>query len=315
MVQKREILRAQLAGETPPAEVVQPKEVVIPHMDGPAAKPPVVTPIPEPTPAPVETKPELTLEQQWKAEAQKNEQRWKSLQGVIDSLEPTLKREKAERERLEKELKEVREALPPPPAIPDPDDLTEEELATYGESQGVITKIARKIAKGETSAAMADIKKELKELREANTRVQTDLTSTSEEQFMSHVKSRIKHFDDIVASDEWKQYIATKAPYSRKTVYDMLAQAHVDRDLDTIVEIFGGFKPSKDALAAMVTPNLGGGAPPVNLNGSRKPMLKLSDRKKVSDDFVKGKITKQVRDEWDKLFKEAEAEGRIDFNA
>jgi hypothetical protein len=30
---------------------------------------------------------------------------------------------------------------------------------------------------------------------------------------------------------------------------------------------------------------------------------------------VKGKITKDIRDQWDKLFKEAEAEGRIDFNA
>lgn len=318
MIQKREILRAQQAAETPPAEVVQPKEVVLPHMSGP--------PAPAPAPTPVVTKPTLvppveepktpTLDEQWKAEAQKLEQRYKSLQGVIESLEPTLKKEKAERERLEKELQALREAMPPPVPIPNPEeDLTEEELTTYGESQAVISKIARKIARGETSAAIKDLRAEIKELRESQNRVQTDLRTTSEEQFLSHVKSRISKFDDIVASDEWKAYIATKAPYSRNTVYDMLAKAHVDRDLDTIAEIFGGFKPSKATLAEMVSPSLTGGAAPIHTNGQQKPILKLSDRKKVSEDFVKGKITKEVRDQWDKLFKEAEAENRIDYNA
>jgi hypothetical protein len=163
---------------------------------------------------------------------------------------------------------------------------------------------------------MAAIQKELKDLRESQHRVQTDLSTTSEQQFMGHVKSRIQGFDEIVASDEWKDYIATKAPYSRKTVYDMLAEAHVGRDLDTLAEIFAGFKPAKATLAGMVTPSLsGGGGAPVNLNGQSKPILRLSDRKRISEDFVKGKITKDIRDQWDKLFKEAEAEGRIDFNA
>lgn len=326
MVVKRELLRAKEAGENPtPGEVQQPKEVVIPHLDGgaPVQKPPVhavptpgPTPVPTPAPTPVQEAPKPSAEEQLRAEFQKLEQRYKSLQGVIESLEPTLKSEKTKREQLERELLELRQSIPPPPPVPNPDeDLTEEELVTYGESQAVISKIARKIARGETSAAMADIKKELKELREANTRVQTDLSTTSESQFMDHVKSRIKHFDKIVASEEWKEHIGTKAPYSRKTIYDMLAQAHVDRDLDTIVEIFEGFKPSKETLAGMVTPTLSGGAAPVNTNGQQKPMLKISDRKKVSDDFVKGKINKETRDYWVNLFKEAEAEGRLDFNA
>jgi hypothetical protein len=317
MVVKRELLKAKLAAETPPPGVVeQPVEAVLPHMDGPSSTPVQVVKPPEQIPVVEAPKPALSLEEQWKAESIKNEQRWKSLQGVIESLQPELKSEKARREQLEIELKALREAMPPPPPVPDPEtDLSPEELETYGESQAFISKIARKIARGETKAALTAIEKELKELRESQSTVQTDLRTTSEEQFMSHVKSRIKGFDEIVASEEWKAHIATKAPYSRKTIYDMLAQAHMDRDIDTIVEIFGGFKPSKAALATMVSPSLHGGAPPIQLNGQQKPMLKISDRKKVSEDFVKGKITKAVRDEWDKLFKEAEAEGRIDFNA
>lgn len=312
MVVKRELLRAKEAGETPPPGMVEkPPEVVIPHMDGPPTpitKPTLVPPTPAPTPTP---------EEQWKAEALKNEQRWRSLQGVIESLEPALKSEKAQRERLEQELQAMREAMPPPVPLPNPEeDLNEEELATYGESQGFVSKVARKIARGETKAALAAIEKELKDLRESQHRVQSDLSTTSEQQFMGHVKSRIQNFDEIVASDEWKDYIATKAPYSRKTVYDMLAEAHVGRDLDTLAEIFAGFKPAKATLAGMVTPSLsGGGSAPIQLNGQTKPILKISDRKRVSDDFVKGKITKDVRDYWVNLFKEAEAEGRLDFNA
>ena len=311
MVVKRELMRKQEAGEAPPGQVQQPVEAVIPHMDGPPTpitKPTLVPPVEPKTPTP---------EEQWKAEALKNEQRWRSLQGVIESLEPALKSEKAQREKLENELRELREAMPPPVPLPNPEeDLNEEELATYGESQGFVSKVARKIARGETKAALAAIEKELKELRESQHRVQTDLTTTSESQFMSHVKSRIQNFDEIVASDEWKDYIATKAPYSRKTVYDMLAEAHVGRDLDTLAEIFAGFKPAKATLAGMVSPSMsGGGSAPVQLNGQHKPILKLSDRKRVSDDFVKGKITKDVRDYWVNLFKEAEAEGRLDFQA
>jgi hypothetical protein len=308
MVVKRELLRAQQSGETPPqGNVEKPPEVVIPHMDGPP------TPITKPTLVP----PTPSPEDQWKAEALKNEQRWRSLQGVIESLEPALKSEKAQRERLELELQALRDAMPPPVQLPNPEeDLSEEELATYGDSQAVISKIARKIARGETSAAMAAIQKELKDLRESQHRVQTDLSTTSEQQFMTHVKSRINSFDEIVASDEWKEYIATKAPYSRNTVFDMLKQAHEGRDIDTIAEIFAGFKPAKATLAGMVTPSLsGGGGAPVQLNGQHKPILKLSDRKRVSEDFVKGKITKDVRDYWVNLFKDAEAEGRLDFNA
>jgi hypothetical protein len=184
----------------------------------------------------------------------------------------------------------------------------------YGESAPVIQKIAKKIAKGQIDSALADVRKQLQELKEANTKVQTDLSQTSEKQFFDYVRSSIKNFDSIVNTKEWDDYLNSRVPYSKNTIKDFLAVAHNSRDFDTIKEIFDGFKPSKPSLDSLRTPALTPGGNPTNTNGHAKPILKWSDRKKASDDFRKGRITVEEKNKWDKLFKEAEAENRIDYS-
>ncbi len=311
-IKKREILRA----ENPTIQVQeQPTQVVIGHMDGPPANTEVTPPVVE---EPKETP--LSKEDEWRITAEKWEQKFRSLQGTVESLEPTLRSEKEKREELEKQLQKLRDEMPQPVKAPDPDeDLTEEEIRVYGESQKVIEKVARKIAKGQIDSALKDVRQEIKELRETSGRVETNLKTTSEEQFMSHVRENIKNFSAIVASSEWKDYLEQEAPFTDDKIYDLLNKAHTNRNLKKIKEIFEGFKPSKAALAKMVTPALnGGGASPISTNGIEKPILKLSDRKKMSEDKRMGRIKtpEQVAEwnKWDKLFREAEAENRIDYN-
>ena len=220
-------------------------------------------------------------------------------------------------------MKALRDALPPPVVVPDPEEeWTEEETKAYADARGVIEKVAKKVAKGQLNGALAELRKEIAELKESNTRVQTDLSTTSEQQFLTHVRSVIPNFDKIVESSEWREkYLPQKVPYSGgRTIYDALAEAHGKRDIDTIKEIFKDFKPSKSALDSMRSPPLDGSAPPIQLNGSgKKPILKVSDRKKMNDDFRMGRIkTKEQRAEWDKwkqIFDEADREGRIDYSA
>jgi hypothetical protein len=299
-------------------EAPQPKAVVIP-IDPPAA-PAVeaaVEPITVDTPSVVEDPKEtpIPLEEQWRIEKDKWEQKYRSLEGVVRSLEPALQSERTKVGDLEKELQRLREAMPQPAPIVDPsEELTEDEMSVYGESAPVIQKIAKKIARGQLDAALADVRKEIKELREANSKVQTDLTQTSEQQFFAHVKSSIKNFDSVTSSKEWADYLNTRVPYSRETKLEALTRAHHSRDFDTIKELFDDFKPSKPSLDSMRSPQLTPGVNPVNTNSNTKPILKLSDRRKVSEDFRKGKITLEEKDKWVKLFKEAEAENRIDYS-
>jgi molecular chaperone GrpE (heat shock protein) len=308
-IRKREALRAQhpeLIVEAPTNNVMIPINPEAPRVE----EPPVVEAPPEEEPAP------LSLEDQWKAEAQKADQRWKTLQGTIERLQPELENERRLRGELEKEMKALRDALPPPVVVPDPEEeWTEEETKAYADARGVIEKVAKKVAKGQLNGALAELRKEIAELKESNTRVQTDLSTTSEQQFLTHVRSVIKNFDRIVESSEWREkYLPKLIPFSGgRTIYDALVEAHTKRDIETIKEIFDGFKPSKSALDLMRSPNLDGSAPPVHLNGNQKPTLKWSDRKKISEDFRMGRIKKDEKDKWDKAFKEAEAEQRIDY--
>ena len=289
-------------------EVEQPTKVMIP-IDAPAGPANEGGDLSVDTPAPLVVETPAVVN-----EVEELRQQYKSLQGVIAGLEPKYRSEKETVARLEQELQALREAMPKPAPVLDPsEELTEEELQVYGGSKDVIAKIAKKIAKGELSSALKDMRKEIEELRAANTRVQIDLTQTSEQQFLAHVKSVVKNFDGITGSKEWSEYLAKKVPYSRKTIYDSLSEAHEARDLDTIKEIFEGFKPNRAALAAMASPTLNGGSAPIDTSGNKKPILKLSDRKKISEDFRKGRLSREERDKWDKLYKEAEAEDRIDY--
>jgi hypothetical protein len=307
MLKKREEIKAQ---NPELVNTEQPQKIMIP-IDPPAQeKNSESLPVVE---QPVEEK-KLSQDEEWKSRAEQIEQKYRSLEGVIASLEPKYTSEREKVSRLEQELAKLREAMPQPEVKPDPsEELTEEEMQTYGVSAPVIQKIAKKIAKGELSSALKELRKEISELREANTRVQTDLTQTSEQQFLAHVKSVINNFDSVTSSKEWSEYLSERVPYSRKNIYDSLTEAHKERDLDTIKEIFAGFKPKKSALAAMTSPSLNGGSTPVNTNGQQKPMLKWSDRKKISEDFRMGRIPLAKKNEWDKLFKEAEADNRIDY--
>jgi len=320
MLKKREELRAKnpehMVTQDEPARVMIPIDVPAVKPANEGGDPPATSSVEEPV---VVEKP-IPLEEQYRITAEKWETKFRSLQGTVESLEPQLRSERDMRTRLENELQALREAMPKPEVKPDPtEELTEEELATYKDSTTVIQKIAKKIAKGELSAALKDIRKEVDDLKAATGRVESGVVQNEEKTFLDSVRRGVKNFDATIETQEWKDYLGKKLPYSRDTIYDALQSAHDRRDLDTILDIFKDFKPSKSALDAMRTPTLnGGGGSPQNLNGNQKPILKWSDRKRMSDDMKFGRIkTKEQKAEWDRWdaeFRLAEQEGRVDFN-
>jgi hypothetical protein len=290
---------------------------ITPSVEKPAnEEAPVVVEEPEEAP--------MSLEKQWELKSKQWEDKYRSLQGVVENLEPTVRSEKEMRLKLERELQELREAMPKPEEKPDmSDELTAQELEVYGGSQSVIEKVARKIARGELKSALStlgELRKELKDLREASGRVETGVHQSEEERFLDRVREAIPKFDAITTSREWREdYLNRPVPYTDMVIHEALSDAHVKRNLKRIKDIFAGFKPSKETLATMTSPALNGGAAPIDTSGGgKKPILKWSDRKRMSEDLRMGRIkTKEQRaewDAWDKMFKEAEAEGRIDMS-
>lgn len=305
--------KAEIQAQQPPE--VKPVERVMIPIDVPGNNPaneggdPVIVPPSDEPDVKV-----LTLEEQWRIKSEQWENKFRSLQGVVENLEPQLRSEKELRSKIEHELQNLREAMPRPEPVPDPsEELTEEEMRIYGESAPAVQKIARKVARGELSSALVDLRKEIADLKAANARVETGVATNEEQRFINEVKGSVKHFDGVIKSAEWQEYLKQKVPYTKSTIGQALQTAHEARDLDSVVEIFSGFKPSRAALESMKGPILGSGGTPVDINNRAKPMLKWSDRQKISEDFRKGRINREQRDHWDKLFKEAEAENRIDY--
>ncbi len=311
---KREELKAkhpEMVESKPVERVMIPADIsAAPINEGGDPQPP-----PELPPEEVPVEKPLSVDEQWRIKFEQQEQRLRSRDQERVNAE---NKAREEIEGLKKLVEDLRSTIPPPKIEPDlSEELTPEEIATYGSSQAFVDKVSTKVARKELKKALDKIdalSNKLEQLEQATTRVETGVASSEEDRFVDSVKRNIKNFDVIIASTEWLDYLKQKVPYSRLTISNMLDKAHNDRDLDSIVEIFEGFKPNRAALARMTSPALNGGAAPVNTNGQQKPMLKWSDRKRISEDFRKGRLNKTDKDKWDVMFKEAEAENRIDYD-
>lgn len=255
----------------------------------------------------------------WEAEAKKNEQRWHTLQGLYE-------RERAEREALAARLNQ-NSPLPQPgagneddfqPVVFDPNapelDFTDEERETYSQSLSVIERAAKREAMKLVQQAVEPLTREINQLRGASRK----LDDMTEKAFLTNVRRSIPDLDTITSSDAWKAYAGSRIPFTGMTVGQALMQAHNARDLDRVVEIFDGYrgKATSNAIASLTAPAVSGAAAAPRQAGSdQKPRLKWSERTKAHEAFVKGRLTHERLKQIDALYKQADAEGRVDYNS
>ena len=259
----------------------------------------------------------------WKAEYDKMEQRYRSLQGVIDSKQRENEQIRGAFADLQEQVDKLKQDLSKkqvadkiaPIDFENLPDLTEEEQRIYAESAPVISKLSRKEALTVIREVIQPLAAELAELKKGQTEVGNRATETEEALFIDSVKRAVPQMPEKVKHPEWGNFLAKKAPFSRATYRELLQQAHNARDMDTIVEIFDAFRPQVpgNGSALSAPASTGAARPPVK--PGQKPILKLSDRKKASDDFRMGRIDFKKLQEIQKQFAEAEAEGRLDLTA
>lgn len=264
-----------------------------------------------------------SAEQDWRGEFDKAEQRYKSLQGMFtqksnenDQLRNDFVKMQEEVEKLKGELsrKVVAEKISPADLDNLP-GLTDEEQRVYAESAPVIAKLSRKEAVAVVQQIIQPLAQEIAELKRGQKEVGDRSTNTEEALFVRAVQGAIPNMADKVKHPDWGEFLAKKAPFSRATYRDLLQAAHHARDLDAVTEIFGAFAPATlgTSGAFSAPPNTTAGRMPTR--AAAKPTLKLSERKKASDDFRMGRITYAKLQEIQKKFAEAEAEGRIDHHS
>lgn len=219
---------------------------------------------------------------------------------------------------LEKENSDLRNALDSANPALMLEGLSDEEKEAYAESAPVMAKLARHVADKSVSKLTeklavferADAERMEREAAEKITR-----TRMEEQSFMNSVANRVAgsmdEFERINKSVEFDDFL-NRAVKGGMTVKEMLMSAHNKRNLNDVVYWFDQFKASKNpaimptSLPVVPSKTTGGGDVP-----SDKPILKMSDRKKLSEDFRKKLISFDEYTAGKKIYDQAEAEGRL----
>jgi hypothetical protein len=195
--------------------------------------------------------------------------------------------------------------------------LTQEEATDYAEAESAISKMATKAVLGVIRKPLEDIVARLATLEGNVKQTAEGVQRTASDTFLGTVKSTVKDFDVLVNKPEWMQFMEQDVPFAGIKFKEALRNAHNGRQLDKIVEIFDKFRGG----AVQPVNTSGYNAAPVNSGASTPPpaqaaqeMLPFSERKQASDDYLKGRITKEALDEISQRYNEAQAKGLIDYN-
>ena len=285
----------------------------------PAAAP-VASPTPSPSPSPTQVN-----APDWKEVARVHEERWKSLQGINEKEVSENKDLRARLIAQDERIASLETQIKKPSAMQavqeDPlADLTPEEKEAYSGSIGVIDKLANYRFKQNINQVVDPLMKKIEELEKNNNTVVTRFQATDENVFAQRVQSEVKDVDKLISLPQWQDYHKRRiSPYTEETIGDALKASHNRRDLNTVTQIFKDFVQelgvSGDGGAyssVSVVPN--GGTNAQDFKPKQKPMLKGSERKKISEQFRKRQISQEKYNEAIAIYKEADAEGRIDWS-
>jgi hypothetical protein len=138
---------------------------------------------------------------------------------------------------------------------------------------------------------------------------------TAHENFASKVKEGISNFDAVVGHKHWNDFLNSSVPGAGITYQQALANAHHAKSLSDMKVIFSTFTekyiPADNSGGYTgVAPSGGSGGP---VAAPKKEMLKMSDRRKASEDYLKGRITQQQLEAIKQAFTQADKEGRVDY--
>ncbi len=201
-------------------------------------------------------------------------------------------------------------------------DLTEEELQEYGAALPVLNKLLTKERRNIEQSVIKPLQQEILELKKSNTDVVQKAAASDEGTFVQQVRMQVKNvggdFDAILKNPKWAEFTNRAiGPYADITIGQALWDAHKKRDLGKVIKVFEDFaktQTTNGAGDAYRAPSVSAAAGALPESNEKKPMLKWSKRKEASDKFRKRQISMDEYNQIAKVYRDAEAEGRIDFS-
>lgn len=201
--------------------------------------------------------------------------------------------------------------------------LTEEERQVYGQSEGVITKVARSAVQNYHDQFVAPLLQELRQYREDTKHIEQRVLQTQEQSVMSRLGAAVPDMNERVQSAGWQSFVSQQAPYMQRGVtMGQLIEHHLKAgDVEAAAEVmraydFQGNTPARVAATTPTPKRVGGGGPPASMvskqAGSEK--LPISRFNQASEMAERGQITPERYNKIVDLYLEAEEKGLVDYS-
>lgn len=228
------------------------------------------------------------------------------------------------------ELQNSNKSVPTPaaPAAPasaapvvDTSNITfsDEENDQYGESRAYMEKVVDLRVAEILNRVLPTLHASLEEVKQSATSAATSVEKNNAQTFHASVVAAVPDLAELIKHKHWPAFLDEVEDFSGATFDAVLAHNVNKRQLQPIVKIYDTFRikyvkpPESNAGFAGAVP--GGGAAQLPPDKNQVVKLKVSDRKKASEDYRKGRITYDELQVVSKKFEEADALGNVDHNA
>lgn len=201
-------------------------------------------------------------------------------------------------------------------------ELTEEERQVYGQSEGVISKVAKSAVQSYHDQFVAPLLEELRQYREDTQNIKQSVVHAQEQTVMSRLGATVPDLDARTRSAGWQDFVNRQAPYMQRGVtMGQLIEHHLKAgDVDAAAEVirayeFQGNTPARVAATTPAPKRVGGGGPPASVAARQagSEMLPISRFNKATEMAERGQITPERYNAIIDVYLKAEAEGLVDY--
>ena len=223
---------------------------------------------------------------------------------------------------LETKLDLLTEKKVEPKVVDVPLELTEDEQDQLGSAVPALNKLLLKQRRDIEQTVIKPLQDKLAGLEKNTSDVAANSKATEEGNFFQQVKMQVKNIggdvDAILSNPKWADFTSKPVvPFADITVGQALLDVHKKRDLNKVVKVFENFIKSQatnGAGDAYRAPSVSAATGALPEDTAKKPMLKWSKREEASLKFRKRQISVADYEKIRTLYREAEAEGRIDYD-
>lgn len=234
------------------------------------------------------------------------------------------------------ELEDSHKGSPKPPLAPGPAapastavpkieaqvQFTEEEEERFGDSKDYIAKVVEARVAAMLNPILDKLGSKLAEVEQSSTSVAQRWETTEQANFSRQLVEAAPNYRQLIAHKNWRQFMHETDELTGYTMESILASHIEKRDAAKAAKIYKRFEdkyvaplPKATETSAYAGAAPGTGVSELPAAPVAKEKLKLSDRKKASQDYIHGKITYDQLKEVTRKFEEAEKAGNVDHNS